>query len=231
MPHDAVLYGAAGPDDPTAAADALLESADPDGDGQAIRVSIGGAEHGVALRLSGAYNGYNAAAALLAASELGVDPAAAAASLEEMPPAFGRGQVIEFEGRRVKLLLVKNPSGFNQALRLLHDSPAPAQVLFAINDNYADGRDVSWLWDVRFEDLLNASHRVGTSGVRAADMALRLKYADIEAWSESDLAAALRRVVAAAPEGELVYIIPTYTAMLSLLELLLPGTARSAAWT
>ncbi len=231
MPHDRLLYGAADPEDPIAGADALLESTEPDGDGQLIRVVVGGSAYTAALRVPGAYNGYNAAAAVLAAVELGADPAAAVASLEEMPPAFGRGQVVDFEGRRVKLLLVKNPAGFNQALRLLVDAPAPAQVLMAINDNHADGRDVSWLWDVRFEELEDRGHTVGTSGIRAADMALRLKYAGVEAWSDSDLTAALRRAVAAAGEGELVYVVPTYTAMLSLLDLLLPGTARSVAWT
>jgi len=231
MPHDRLLYGGSGPEDPAGTADALLELAEQRGDGQRIQVAIAGSVIDVTLRVPGAYNGYNAAAAVLAAVELGVDPAAAAASLEEMPPAFGRGQVIEFEGRRVNLLLVKNPSGFNQALRLLTDAPAPAQVLIAINDNHADGRDVSWLWDVRFEDLEGSGHTIGTSGIRAADMALRLKYGGIESWSDPDLGAALRRTASAAAEGELVYVIPTYTAMLSLLELLLPGAARSEMWT
>jgi UDP-N-acetylmuramyl tripeptide synthase len=231
MPHDRLLYGGSGPEDPAVTADALLELAEQRGDGQRIQVAIAGSVIDVTLRVPGAYNGYNAAAAVLAAVELGVDPAAAAASLEEMPPAFGRGQVIEFEGRRVNLLLVKNPSGFNQALRLLTDAPAPAQVLIAINDNHADGRDVSWLWDVRFEDLEGSGHTIGTSGIRAADMALRLKYGGIESWSDPDLGAALERTASAAAEGELVYVIPTYTAMLSLLELLLPGAARSEMWT
>jgi len=230
MPHDRVLYGAAGPEAPFAEADAVLEAAEPDGDGQQITLAIGGAVLEATLRVPGVYNGYNAVAAVLAAVELGVDSAAAAASLAEMPPAFGRGQVIEFEGRRVKLLLVKNPSGFNQALRLLVDAPAPAPVLIAINDNHADGRDVSWLWDVGFEELRCTGHNVGTSGIRAADMALRLKYAGVEAWSDPDLASALGKAVSAAADGELVYVVPTYTAMLSLFDLLLPGTARSAVW-
>ncbi len=229
VPHDGVLYGAADPESPVAA-DALLEAADPAGDGQSIRVAIGGSAYAATLRVPGAYNGYNAAAAMLAAFELGVDPATAAESFEEMPPAFGRGQVIPFDGRRVKLLLVKNPAGFNQAIRLLVDAPTPAQVLIAINDNHADGRDVSWLWDVGFEDLHGVAHSIGTSGVRAADMALRLKYAGVEAWSNPDLAASLQKVVSTAAEGESVFVVPTYTAMLSLLGLLLPGTARSEAW-
>lgn len=163
--------------------------------------------------------------------ELGVEPDVAVASLAEMNPAFGRGQVVEYEGRRVKLLLVKNPAGFNQAVRLLQDLTDPGPVLIAINDNHADGRDVSWLWDVRFEDLAGSANEYGATGIRAADMALRLKYAGIDAWCEPDLSTALDRAVSSVPEGALVHVVPTYTAMLSLLDLLLPDTARSEAWT
>ena len=122
------------------------------------------------LQLPGAYNGYNAAAAMLAVSRLGFDPAVVAGALAAMPPAFGRGQVIEYRGRRVKLLLVKNPAGFNQAIRLLRDAPSPVAVLIASNDQVADGRDVSWLWDAAVEELAGTSHRFGTGGLRAADM-------------------------------------------------------------
>ena len=231
MPHDSVLYGTDGPEAPAVEVDGLLEAAEPEDDGQRITVAVADTRVEIALRVPGAYNGYNATAALLAAAELGVDPIVAAASLEQMSPAFGRGQVIIFKDRRIKLLLVKNPAGFNQALRLLVDAPHPAQVLIAINDNHADGRDVSWLWDVRFEDLQHTEHRIGTSGIRAADMALRLKYAGIESWSEPGLGEALAEVVTLSADGETIYVIPTYTAMLSLLDMLLPGTARSAAWT
>jgi UDP-N-acetylmuramyl tripeptide synthase len=231
QPHDQVLYGDDGPDDPAVEVDGLLEIADARGDGQRITVALAGKRVEIDLRVPGAYNGYNATAALLAAAELGVDPVAAASSLEQMPPAFGRGQVIAFKDRRIKLMLVKNPAGFNQALRLLVDAPEPATVLIAINDNHADGRDVSWLWDVRFEDLQRTGHKVGASGIRAADMSLRLKYAGIESWSESGLSEALAKAVTMSNKGETIYVVPTYTAMLSLLELLLPGTARSAAWT
>jgi len=230
MPHDRVLYGTPDPGGPLVEVDALLEAAEPDGEGQRISLAVRSGQFEATLRVPGAYNGYNAAAAVLAAVELGVDPAAATTSLEHMDPAFGRGQVIGFAGRRVKLLLVKNPSGFNQALRLLADA-SPASVLIAINDNLADGRDVSWLWDVGFEEFQHAGHSVGASGSRAADMALRLKYAGVHAWSDPDLAAALGKAVAAAGEGEVVYVVPTYTAMLSLLDLLLPGRPRSEVWT
>ena len=114
---------------------------------------------------------------------------------------------------------------------MLVDAPEPAPVLIAINDNHADGRDVSWLWDVRFEDLGTSEHRFGVSGIRAADMALRLKYADIDCWAEPNLELALRRVVGQAGSDDVVYVVPTYTAMLDLLDLLLPGASRSEAWS
>jgi UDP-N-acetylmuramyl tripeptide synthase len=152
-------------------------------------------------------------------------------ALETTPPAFGRGQAIEYRGRRVKVLLVKNPAGFNQAIRLLAALPPAAPVLIAINDLDADGRDVSWLWDARVEDLAAAGHRFGTAGIRAYDMALRLKYAGLEAWSEPAFSAALERFVAGIPEGETGYLVPTYTAMLRFLDLLRPGTSKREAWS
>lgn len=230
MPHDRVLYGDDGPQEPTVQPDAILDEIEPEGDGQRMLCRVRGASLEALLRVPGAYNGYNALAALLAAADLGLDPADAAGSLGDMPPAFGRGQVIDYGGRRVKLVLVKNPAGFNQAVRLLVDVSTPTPVLFAINDNHADGRDVSWLWDVRFEDLAGTHHRFGVSGIRGADMALRLKYAGVDCWHEPGLDVAVERVVGDAPEGGVVYVIPTYTAMLDVLDGLLPGTSRSEAW-
>lgn len=230
VPHDRILYGAAGPDGPAFDVDALVESVVPEGEGQRVVIAVGGRRVEVGLRLPGVYNGYNAAAAVLAALELGVAPEVAVTALGEMAPAFGRGQVLEHDGRRVKILLVKNPAGFNQVVRLLHDAAA-GQVLVAINDNHADGRDVSWLWDVGFEQLAGSGHVFGTSGIRAADMALRLKYAGVEAWAEPDLGLALERAIGAAEPGSTVHVVPTYTAMLAVLQVLRPGTSRAEAWS
>jgi UDP-N-acetylmuramyl tripeptide synthase len=230
MPHDSGLYG---PDEPAARPplDLCLERAEPDGDGQMIELAAASGERASArLQVPGAYNGYNAAAAVLAAAQLGVALPRAAGALEEIRPAFGRGQVVEYRGRRVKLLLVKNPAGFNQVVRLLSALPPRTPVLIAINDLDADGRDVSWLWDARVEDLAGAGHRFGTAGIRAYDMALRLKYAGLEAWSEPDFTAALERFVDQIPLGETGYLVPTYTAMLRFLDRLLPGTAKREAW-
>jgi len=230
MPDDHSLYGTAVRPDPPPA-DALLVASERDGDGQAAVIRIGEEDLQLHLAVPGAYNGYNAAAALLTATLLGVEAAAAVGALEAMPPAFGRGQVLEYLGRRVTLLLVKNPAGCNQAIRLLAEEQVAVPVLVAINDEHADGRDVSWLWDARIEDLAATPHRYGAGGLRAADMALRFKYAGIEAWAEPDFRAALDRVVEDAPPGGRVYVVPTYTAMLRLLGLLRPGVSRSEAWS
>lgn len=230
MPHDSGLYG---PDEaaPRPAVDLCLERAEPEGDGQVIELATAAGERASArLQVPGPFNGYNAAAAVLAALELGVPLERAVGALEEVRPAFGRGQVVEYRGRRVKLLLVKNPAGFNQAIRLLGALPPGAPVLVAINDLDADGRDVSWLWDARVEDLAGTGHRFGTAGIRAYDMALRLKYAGLGAWSETDFPAALARFVEEIPEGGVGYLVPTYTAMLRFLDLLLPGTSKREAW-
>jgi len=230
MPHDSGLYGP-GEEAPPPALDLRLERAEPEGDGQVIELAAPSGERAAArLQVPGPYNGYNAAAAVLAAAEFGVPLARAVAALREIPPAFGRGQVVEYRGRRVKLLLVKNPAGFNQAIRLLGALSPGTPVLIAINDLDADGRDVSWLWDARVEDLAGTGHRFGTAGIRAHDMALRLKYAGLEAWSETDFAAALERFLDQVPEGGTGYLVPTYTAMLRFLAMLLPGTSKREAW-
>ncbi len=230
MPHDSGLYGP-GEEAPPPALDLCLEQAEPEGDGQVIELAAASGERAVArLQVPGPYNGYNAAAAVLAAAEFGVPLKRAVRALEEIRPAFGRGQVVAYRGRRVKLLLVKNPAGFNQAIRLLGALPAGVPVLIAINDLDADGRDVSWLWDARVEDLAGTGHRFGTAGIRAYDMGLRLKYAGLQAWSETDFAAALQRFIEQVPEGETGYLVPTYTAMLRFLDMLLPGTSKREAW-
>jgi putative UDP-N-acetylmuramyl tripeptide synthetase len=136
------------------------------------------------------------------------------ASLEALEPAFGRGEALQLGERQIKLILVKNPAGFQASLATL-DQPTP--VLIAINDNYADGRDVSWLWDVDFSQAKFAE--VHTTGSRSADMALRLKYDDITATHQPYLRASLESFINET-DGNVV-IFATYTAMLKLRQELL----------
>jgi UDP-N-acetylmuramyl tripeptide synthase len=201
-----------------------------DGDGQVATIRVDGTEHRIRLQVPGVYNAYNAAAALLVTGLLGVDAVDAIPALEAMEPAFGRGQVLEHQGRRVKLLLVKNPASLNHAIEILKGIGEHARVLVAINDEHADGRDVSWLWDAHIEDLAAMPHQYFAGGVRAADMALRFKYAGIDAPALPDFADALDLLVDGAPPGATVYVVPTYTAMLRLLEILTPGASRTEVW-
>jgi lipid II isoglutaminyl synthase (glutamine-hydrolysing) len=208
----------------------VLEAKANEAAGQTVTLAHDDARVTMRLHVPGTYNAYNAAAAFAAALRLGVVPATIHRAFEGMEAPFGRGQVTEHRGRRVIVILAKNPSGLNQAIRLLGEVAASAGVLVAINDEIADGRDVSWLWDARVEELAATAHRFGASGTRAADMALRFKYAGVEAWAEPDLGVALDRLVSGVDEGGTAYVVPTYTAMLALLDLLLPGVPRREVW-
>lgn len=141
------------------------------------------------------------------------DPAVAARALEAVNPPFGRGEVIDVGGMPLELVLVKNPAGFTVALGTYGSSPVATMI--AINDNDADGRDVSWLYDVSFASLRERGVAM-TSGVRAYDMALRLDYDDVAVTTvEPDLMAALDAFVAAHPD-EPRRLFCTYTAMMAL---------------
>lgn len=145
------------------------------------------------------------------------DAGVAARALAAVAPPFGRGEVVDVDGHPLELVLVKNPAGFTVALGTYGASPVATMI--AINDDYADGRDVSWLYDVAF-DSLAARGVAMTSGVRAYDMALRLRYDDIAtARVEPDLERALDAFLAA-HRGQPARIFCTYTAMLGLRKML-----------
>ncbi|MDR6862496.1 MurT ligase domain-containing protein [Phycicoccus sp. 3266] len=158
----------------------------------------------------------NATAATTAARALlgdAFDPAVAADALRAVTPPFGRGEVVMVDGQPLELVLVKNPAGFTVALGTYGSTPVATMV--AINDNYADGRDVSWLYDVSFESLRQRGVAL-TSGVRAYDMALRLQYDDVAVGAvEADLDRALDAFLAGHPD-EPKRIFCTYTAMMAL---------------
>ncbi|TLP79861.1 Mur ligase family protein [Nesterenkonia sphaerica] len=168
------------------------------------------------LTVNGAYNTYNAAAALaLVRLVLGdtIDQEALLDSLRRASPAFGRGESLTVGGQPLDLVLVKNPAGFR--LGLSSFSAAGVATMIAINDNYADGRDMSWLWDVGFDSLAEGGVAM-VSGVRSYDMALRLSYDRVDiAAVEPDLGTALEAFLAAHPQKP-KRIFCTYTAMLDL---------------
>jgi lipid II isoglutaminyl synthase (glutamine-hydrolysing) len=173
----------------------------------------------VRLALPGLYNVYNAVAAAALAGELGVPLPEIAAGLETFTAAFGRFERIAIGDRRVLMLLVKNPAGANEAVRTLLEGSAPALAVVALNDEIADGRDVSWIWDVDFEPLLASLERVIVSGGRAAELALRFAYGGLDRASIDvvpELEHALDRGLDATPAGGELVLLPTYTAMLAL---------------
>ncbi|MFC2660544.1 MAG: MurT ligase domain-containing protein [Actinomyces sp.] len=190
-------------------------------------VRVDGTDHDVAFTIPGIHNQLNACAALAVALEaLGdrADLEGLLATLARVQAAFGRGEVLSLDGRDVQLSLVKNPAGFRMGLLTAEQavrSGGPESVMIAINDDYADGRDMSWLWDVEFAGLRAEGVAVVT-GVRAWDMALRLRYDEVPVGTvEPDLtrAVALLREAAGKADdgaGRPMRIFTTYTAMLAL---------------
>lgn len=219
----------------------------------------------VVIPLPGLYNVYNALAAITAAQALQLPWDAIVSGIEQYKPAFGRGERVHAEGRTVRLLLAKNPTGFNEVLRTLFNEGTPRHVLFVLNDNIADGRDISWIWDVDFERAVNLTKTLVVAGTRALDLALRLKYASIDQAQmtivapaplraarqvskagaqfigfhrkprreEADeqalkssttpapitgygIAEALDVAIRQTPEGETLFIVPTYTGLLEI---------------
>jgi UDP-N-acetylmuramyl tripeptide synthase len=184
----------------------------------------------VELALPGLYNVYNAVGAAALARALGASPDEIAAGLGRFSAAFGRFERIAVGDRTLLLLLIKNPAGANEVVRTLVDGGAPRLAVVALNDEIADGRDVSWIWDVDFEPLLVGLERLVASGARAAELALRFRYGGLDAASievEPGLERALDRgLELTEPGGELV-VLPTYTAMLALQRLVADrGLAR-----
>ena len=184
-----------------------------------VRLNAGGTE--LEVPLGGVYNAYNLLAAFAVGTVLGLDRAYMAERLRQAAAAFGRQERFERDGRRFTIMLAKNPTGFNEILRESERAHG-RHFLLGLNDRIADGRDVSWIWDVDFELLADRAEVVVPSGVRAHDLAVRLKYAGVPAarTPEADLGRALDALIEATPPGSDAYLLCTYTAMLDLRALL-----------
>jgi UDP-N-acetylmuramyl tripeptide synthase len=157
----------------------------------------------------------NAVTAMAAAAQLGVEPRRAAAAMSQLPDVAGRYTIVTYHGRKLRLLLAKNPAGWAEMLGLL-DEPRP--LLVVVNARVPDGRDTSWLWDVPFEEL--AGRQVVAAGEHAADLGVRLTYAGIEHATAADPLAAL----ALLPTGD-VDVVANYTAFHGLRRRLTAETA------
>lgn len=175
--------------------------------------------------LVGLYNKYNTLAAATAAIELGIDEATIRDTIPNFQPAFGRAEELDINGKHVRILLSKNPVGTNETIRVVTESTNKTTLL-VLNDRIQDGEDVSWIWDVDTEALVERGGTLVVSGDRVYDMALRLCYSQKTAESnfklivEEDLRQAISTALENTPSGETLHILPTYTAMLDVREAL-----------
>lgn len=171
----------------------------------------------VSINQSGTYNIYNGLCAYSIAKELGISDSAIKKSLENQSSSFGRQETINIEGKDVKIFLVKNPAGYNQSLDTICLNKENFAAAFLLNDNYADGQDVSWIWDVDFEKLTETNiDEVYISGLRAYDMAVRLKTAGLNP-NKFVIEEQYEALTEAIKNGncDKLYILATYTAMIN----------------
>lgn len=171
--------------------------------------------------LVGLYNAYNALAAVSVALESGIEPEIIQKGLDGYKSVFGRAEKRIIKDRNVLVQLIKNPTGASEVLRTINHKTCD-KLLIIINDNYADGRDVSWLWDADFEMLKDYSGEIVVSGIRAYDMAVRMKYAGFDKDRikvEPDIKTAINYTVDSVEKDAHVLIMPTYTALLEMQKL------------
>lgn len=175
--------------------------------------------------LVGLYNKYNTLAAVTAAKELGVDETIIRDAVNNFQAAFGRAEDLVINNKRVRILLSKNPVGTNETIRVVTES-SDTTTLLVLNDRTPDGTDVSWIWDVDTEKLVQRGGTLVVSGDRVYDMALRLRYSENSGESnlnlivEEDLRQAIATALKHTPENETLHILPTYSAMLEVREVL-----------
>ena len=179
--------------------------------------------------LIGIYNKYNTLAAGLVATEMGISRAALYDTIKNFRAAFGRAEELEVKGKQVRILLSKNPVGMNETIRAVHDIQKAGKAstkLVVLNDRTPDGTDVSWIWDVDTEKLVELGGTIIVSGDRVYDMALRLHYSqtqeqqDCQLIIKEDLADAIATALEHTPADETLHILPTYSAMLEVRGLL-----------
>jgi len=175
-------------------------------------------EFEVKVNLPGLYNCYNALCAISTAYAAGISSDTIKKGIQNYSTIFGRAESVEINGKKVLIQLIKNPIGATEVLRTIKNDES-GRLFILINDNYADGRDVSWLWDANFELVSNYKKTAVVSGVRAADMAVRLKYAGIPSGNivvESNIKKAFELALENTANHEKLYVLPTYTALLEL---------------
>lgn len=180
--------------------------------------------------LIGVYNKYNTLAGIVLAQSIGIEKAIIEQTITNFKPAFGRAEELIINNKKIRILLSKNPVGMNETIRAVKDLKKVnphGTTMMALNDRIPDGTDVSWIWDVDTEDLVELGGNIVVSGDRVYDMALRLKYSldtmenNLNLVVKENLAEAITSALHLTPEGETLYIIPTYSAMLEVRKILL----------
>lgn len=166
--------------------------------------------------LLGTYAIYDTLAAILTSQLLGITDDKIEQALKNFKPAFGRQEIMETNGKKIQLFLSKNPTSFNESLRTINANNAK-NLLIVLNDRIPDGTDVSWIWDIDFETLVTKNTNLYLAGDRVYELALRLKYADIDVPQENVFENLENAVFTGAKNtktSEVFYILPTYSAML-----------------
>lgn len=183
-----------------------------------IKNPLNGEEFSVCVNMPGVYNAYNALGAITLAIKIGIATEDIISSFDGYKTVFGRAESCILKGKNTIIQLIKNPVGAGEVLQTVYDDKK-AKILIIINDDYADGRDVSWLWDANFDLLKDYDKKIIVSGVRYADMAVRLKYAGIKNENiilEPDIKKAMILALENTDIDEKLYIMPTYTALLKM---------------
>lgn len=181
-----------------------------------MKVKYDGITYDFRVNLVGLYNAYNALAAISLAFELGLNQVEIQKALDSFKSIFGRAEKRTIEGHETLIQLIKNPTGASEVLKTVD---LKSFIIVAINDDYADGRDISWLWDSDFEQIKDAYRYVIASGKRAADVAVRLKYAGVRTSKiivEPDIEKAVDCALSYCKDGDKITILPSYTALLKL---------------
>lgn len=169
--------------------------------------------------LPGTYNKYNTLAAALFAKVEDINNSKVKKAYECFTPAFGRGEKINYKNKTIQVFLSKNPTSFNESLSTVNELNGN-NVLLVLNDRIPDGLDVSWIWDIDVENLINKEWNVCVAGDRVYDMGLRMKYADIFSHVEPDLEKAINNMTDSIDKDDTLYILSNYSAMLEVRRIL-----------
>lgn len=183
-----------------------------------IKVSINNKSLSINYQLPGLFNAYNVIAAFTTATSIGTNAKSASVDISKFTAVFGRYQNIQLDDKNLLLFLIKNPAGANEVIRTIAVNQK-INLLVILNDNIADGRDVSWIWDTNWEALSSKISNIDVAGTRAWDMALRLKYAKIKTDQKNvqqNLKSAIDNSISKLAKGDTLFVLPTYTALMGL---------------